>query len=68
MYAIRSYYEEDLWAFLIYDVSDNQRLKRQLIAALVGVVLVFSILSFMLGASASRRVMKPVTDLAARLA
>jgi signal transduction histidine kinase len=59
--------EEDLWAFLIYDVSDQQRLKRQLVAALVGVVLVFSVLSFMLGASASHRVMKPVTDLAARL-
>jgi len=59
--------EEDLWAFLIYDVSDNQRLKKQLIAALIGVVLVFSVLSFMLGASASRRVMKPVSDLAARL-
>ena len=59
--------EEDLWAFLIYDVSDNQRLKNQLIAALVGVVLVFSVLSFMLGAYASRRVMKPVSDLAARL-
>ena len=59
--------EDDLWAFLIYDVSDNQRLKKQLIAALVGVVLLFSVLSFMLGASASRRVMKPVSDLAARL-
>jgi len=59
--------EDDLWAFLIYDVSENQRLKRQLIVALVGVVLVFSVLSFMLGASASYRVMKPVSDLAARL-
>ena len=63
--AIRK--EEDLWAFLIYDVSDNQRIKKQLIFALVGVVLVFSILSFMLGAWSSRHVMKPVTDLAARL-
>ena len=63
--AIRK--EEDLWAFLIYDVSDNQRIKRQLIVALIGVVLVFSVLSFMLGAWSSRRVMKPVTDLAARL-
>ena len=59
--------EDDLWAFLIYDVSDNQRLRKQLIPALVGVVLVFSILSFTLGAWASSRVMKPVTDLAARL-
>jgi signal transduction histidine kinase len=63
--AIRK--EEDLWAFLIYDVSDNQRLKQQLIAALIGVVLVFSVMWFMLGAYASRRVMKPVSDLAARL-
>jgi signal transduction histidine kinase len=59
--------EDDLWAFLIYDVSDNQRIKKQLIMALIGVVLLFSVGSFMLGAYASRRVMKPVTDLANRL-
>jgi signal transduction histidine kinase len=59
--------DDDLWAFLIYDVTDNHRLKQQLIVALVGVVLLFSVLSFMLGAWSSRRVMKPVTDLAARL-
>ncbi len=63
--AIRK--EEDLWAFLIYDVSDNQRLKQRLIFALIGAVLLFSVLSFMMGAWSSRRVMKPVTDLAARL-
>jgi signal transduction histidine kinase len=56
--------EDDLWAFLIYDISDNQRLKQQLIASLVGVVLLFSVLSFTMGAWSSRRVMKPVTDLA----
>ena len=59
--------EDDLWAFLIYDVSENQRIKRLLVFLLVGVVALFSMFSFMLGASASRRVMKPVTDLAARL-
>jgi signal transduction histidine kinase len=59
--------EDDLWAFLIYDVSDNQLLKKQLILALVGVVVMFSVLSFALGISSSRRVMKPVTDLANRL-
>jgi signal transduction histidine kinase len=59
--------DDDLWAFLLYDVSDNRRIKKQLIIALVGVVLLFSALSFMLGAWSSRRVMKPVTDLAARL-
>jgi len=63
--AIRK--EDDLWAFLIYDVSDNQRIKHLLVFSLIGVVVLFSIFSFMLGVSASTRVMKPVTDLAARL-
>jgi signal transduction histidine kinase len=59
--------DEDFWGFLIYDVSDNQLLKKRLILALIGVVLLFSVLSFTLGAWSSRRVMKPVTDLANRL-
>jgi signal transduction histidine kinase len=59
--------DDDVWVFLIYDVSDNQLLKRRLIIALIGVVLLFSVLSFTLGAWSSRRVMKPVTDLANRL-
>jgi signal transduction histidine kinase len=59
--------DDDLWAFLIYDLTENQRLKSQLLVALIGVVLVFSLLSFTLGAWSSRRVMKPVTDLADRL-
>lgn len=59
--------EDDLWAFLIYDVSDNQRIKRLLVFALIGVVIVFSAFSFMLGVYASTRVMKPVRDLANRL-
>jgi len=60
--------DDDLWVFLIYDLTENQRLKQQLLLALIGVVLVFSLLSFTLGAWSSRRVMKPVTDLADRLA
>jgi len=59
--------DEDLWVFLIYDLTENQTLKNQLLLALIGVVLVFSLLSFTLGAWSSRRVMKPVTDLADRL-
>ncbi|HET6564122.1 MAG TPA: HAMP domain-containing sensor histidine kinase [Xanthomonadales bacterium] len=59
--------DDDLWAFLIYDLTENQRLKSQLLVALIGVVLVFSLLSFALGAWSSRRVMKPVTDLADKL-
>jgi len=59
--------DDDLWAFLIYDLTESQRLKQQLLLALIGVVLAFSVLSFMLGAWSSRRVMKPVTDLADKL-
>ncbi len=59
--------DHDIWAFLLYDVSDNQRLKQQLLWALIGAVLLFSALSFTLGAWSSLRVMKPVTDLADRL-
>jgi signal transduction histidine kinase len=59
--------EDDLWAFLIYDVSDNRLLTNQLLWALVGVVLLFSVLSFVIGSWSSHRVMRPVTDLAERL-
>lgn len=59
--------DEDLWAFLIYDITDNQRLTEQLIWALVAAVLVFSLLSLALGLWSSSRIMRPVTDLAERL-
>jgi signal transduction histidine kinase len=59
--------DDDLWAFLIYDLTESQRLKQQLLLALIGVVLVFSVMSFTLGAWSSSRVMKPVTDLADKL-
>lgn len=58
---------DDLWAFLIYDISENRRLTRQLIWALTGVVLLFSFLSLGIGVWSSRRVMRPVSDLADRL-
>jgi signal transduction histidine kinase len=59
--------DDDLWAFLIYDISENQRLTNRLIWSLVAAVLVFSMLSLALGLWASSAVMKPVTDLAERL-
>ncbi len=59
--------DDDLWAFLIYDVSENRRLTRQLVIYLVGVVLLFSLLSLAIGLWSSARVMRPVTELAARL-
>jgi signal transduction histidine kinase len=59
--------DEDLWAFLIYDISENQRLTNRLVWSLVAAVIVFSMLSLALGLWSSRRVMKPVSDLAERL-
>jgi signal transduction histidine kinase len=59
--------DDDLWAFLIYDVSENERLTQQLVWALVGVALTFSLLSLGIGIWSSRRVMRPVSDLADRL-
>lgn len=59
--------DEDLWAFLLYDVTDNRRLERQLFTALIGVVLIFSLLALAIGMWSSTRVMHPVTELAKRL-
>jgi len=59
--------DDDLWGFLIYDITENQRLTDRLVWSLVAAVLVFSLLSLALGLWSSRRVMKPVSDLAERL-
>jgi signal transduction histidine kinase len=59
--------DDDLWAFLIYDITENQRLTNRLVWSLVAAVLVFSLLSLALGLWSSSRVMKPVSDLAERL-
>lgn len=59
--------DDDLWAFLIYDISENRRLTRQLLWALVGVAMVFSLLSLWIGIWSSQRVMRPVSDLARRI-
>ena len=63
--AIRK--DGDLWVFLTQDVSGSERLAQSLLYALIGVVVMFSLLSFALGTWSSRRVMKPVSDLAQRL-
>ncbi len=59
--------DDDLWAFLIYDISENRRLTHRLVWSLVVAVAVFSLLSLALGLWSSSRVMKPVVDLAERL-
>lgn len=59
--------DDDLWAFLIYDITDNQRLTQQLVWSMVAAVVVFSLLSLALGLWSSSRIMRPVSDLAERL-
>lgn len=54
-------------AFLTYDISREALGKRQLVTALVAAVVLFTLLSLALGYWLSRRVMRPVTDLAQRL-
>src|SRR6185437_8759998 len=54
-------------AFLTYDISRESVGKRQLVTSLITAVLLFTLLSFALGYWLSRRVMRPVTDLAQRL-
>lgn len=63
--AIRK--DDDIWFFLTQDVSAAERLTEQLLISLIGIAGLFSLLSFALGVWSSRRVMKPVTDLADRL-
>lgn len=59
--------DPEYWFFLKYDTTQDHLAHRLLIYALAGSVLVFSLLSFLLGLWSSRRVMSPVSDLAARV-
>jgi signal transduction histidine kinase len=57
----------DAWFFLAYDMTESIRGEQQLKRALFFSVLVFSLLSWVLGWWSASKVMKPVSDLAARL-
>ncbi len=58
---------QDAWFFLAYDMTESIRGEQQLKRALFFSVLVFSLLSLVLGWWSASKVMKPVSDLAARL-
>ena len=58
---------DDAWFFLAYDMTESIRVEQQLKRALFLSVVVFSLLSWMLGWWSASRVMRPVSDLAARL-
>ncbi|WP_333678077.1 HAMP domain-containing sensor histidine kinase [Dyella sp.] len=53
--------------FIRYDISREDIGKRQLITSLVASVILFSLLSLAIGMWLSRKVLKPVTELARRL-
>ncbi|MEE7546486.1 HAMP domain-containing histidine kinase [Xanthomonas sp. Kuri4-1] len=55
------------WFFLAYDVTQSQRGEQQLKRALYISVMVFSGLSLLIGWWSASKVMRPVSDLAARL-
>ncbi|MGY6519865.1 MAG: sensor histidine kinase [Lysobacteraceae bacterium] len=59
--------DPEFWFFLKYDLTQEQQTQRMLAIALPLVVLLFSLLSFVVGVWASSRVISPVRDLARRL-
>ncbi|GGA23115.1 sensor histidine kinase [Dyella nitratireducens] len=56
-----------LIGFISYDISREDLGKRQLITSLIASVILFSLLSLAIGMWLSRKVLKPVTELAHRL-
>jgi signal transduction histidine kinase len=58
---------DDAWFFIAYDMGQALRGEQQLKRALFLSVIVFSLLSWVLGWWSASRVMRPVSDLAARL-
>ncbi|TXK62555.1 sensor histidine kinase [Alkalisalibacterium limincola] len=59
--------DPEYWFFLKYDTTQEQRTQHLLAIALPAAVLLFAVLSFVLGVWASSRVISPVRDLARRL-
>ena len=55
------------WFFLVYEYSQEHESQQRFAWALVGLVVVFSSLSLLVGVWSSRRVMHPVTDLVRRV-
>ncbi|MBD8872138.1 HAMP domain-containing sensor histidine kinase [Rhodanobacter sp. DHB23] len=59
--------KDGIIGFTRYDISREDLGKRQLITALIAVVVMFSLLSLAIGLWLSRKVLKPVTQLAQRI-
>jgi signal transduction histidine kinase len=59
--------DANVWFFLEYDITEEERGRRLLLGALVSTVAFFSILALAIGFWSSSRVMAPVAELARRL-
>jgi len=59
--------KDGIIGFTRYDISREELGKRQLITSLIAVVVLFSLLSLAIGLWLSRKVLKPVTQLARRI-
>src|SRR5512135_1285772 len=66
-YKLAVFKDADYWAFLRLDISTQKLNERQLLTGLGIAVLLFAVLSLVIGRWLSRRVMSPVTHLAERI-
>jgi signal transduction histidine kinase len=66
-YKLAVYKDNDVWAYLRFDMSSQKLSERQLLTVLGGCVLLFGIFSIVIGFWLSARVMSPVVDLARRV-
>ncbi|WP_201314136.1 HAMP domain-containing sensor histidine kinase [Dyella sp. EPa41] len=66
-YKLAVYRENGIISFLRYDVSREELGKQQLLFSVIGAVFLFGLLSLVIGLWLSRKVLKPVSELARRL-
>ncbi|BBD79336.1 sensor histidine kinase [Aerosticca soli] len=66
-YKLAVWRENGIISFLRYDVSREELGKQQLLISVIGAVFLFGLLSLAIGVWLSRKVLKPVTELAQRL-
>jgi signal transduction histidine kinase len=66
-YKLAVWNQGGIISFLRYDVSREELGKQQLLISVIGAVFLFGLLSLAIGLWLSRKVLKPVSELAARL-
>ncbi|MCP1376317.1 sensor histidine kinase [Dyella lutea] len=66
-YKLAVYRENGIISFVRYDVSREELGKQQLLVSVIGAVFLFGLLSLAIGLWLSRKVLKPVSQLAQRL-